>query len=375
MLTRFDDFPVHQTPEPVAHPASSDRNVYDRYWFNGYPEDGSFYFGVAMGLYPNRNVLDCGFSVVRGGEQHSFHGSRRAPGEPSDTSVGPFRLEVVDPMRVIRVILEPNETGIPADLTFTARTACVEEGRQTIRQDNGRVVFDVCRFGQYGRWDGEIKYAGRNLPVDGAQTYGTKDRSWGVRPVGEQETGGPPMARIPQFYFAWAPINWPDKATHFGVMEHEDGHAWHQDGAILPAYEDPAAIPGVEDPGTKKMAAVAHDIAYVQGTRRAAAAKVTLVERSGERHTMELEPIMCFRMKGIGYTHPEWNHGRWKGELEIAGESWKTEDINELALDSVHIQQLVRARMDGQEGIGALEQMCIGPHAPSGFTSFLDGAP
>jgi hypothetical protein len=158
-------------------------------------------------------------------------------------------------------------------------------------------------------------------------------------------------------------------------MEHEDGHAWHQDGAILPVYEDPSAIPGAEDPGTRKMAAVSHDIAYVPGTRRAAAARVSLIERNGDRHTMELEPILCFRMKGIGYTHPEWNHGRWKGELEIAGESWKTEDINELALDSVHIQQLVRARMDGQEGIGALEQMCIGPHAPSGFTSFLDGAP
>ena len=152
MLTRFDDYPIHQIAEPVAHPASSDRNVYDRYWFNGYPEDGAFYFGIAMGLYPNRGVLDCGFSIVRDGEQHSFHGSRRAPGEPSDTSVGPFRIEVLEPMRSIRVTLEPNETGISADLTFTARTACVEEGRQTIRQDSGRVVFDVTRFGQFGRW-------------------------------------------------------------------------------------------------------------------------------------------------------------------------------------------------------------------------------
>jgi hypothetical protein len=375
MLTRFDDYPIHQVPEPVAHPASSDRNVYDRYWFNGYPKDGSFYFGIAMGLYPNRNVQDCGFSIVRDGEQHSFHGSRRAPGEPSDLNVGPFRIEVLEPMRSLRVILEPNETGISAELKFTARTACVEEGRQTIRQDSGRVVFDVTRFGQYGHWEGEIRYGGRSLPIDSAQTYGTKDRSWGIRPVGEPETGGPPMSRLPQFYFAWSPINWPDKCTHFGVMEHEDGHAWHQDGAILPVYDDPTAIPGVKDPGTRKMAAVAHDIVYASGTRRASAARVTLVERNGTRHVMELEPLLPFRMKGIGYSHPEWGHGRWKGELAIAGESWKTDDLNELAMDTVHIQQLVRAKMDGQEGIGALEQMCIGPHAPSGFTQFLDGAP
>ena len=76
MLTKFDDYPIHQTPEPVAHPASSDRNVYDRYWFNGYTDDGEFYFAVGMGLYPNRGIIDCGFSIVRDGEQHAFHASQ-----------------------------------------------------------------------------------------------------------------------------------------------------------------------------------------------------------------------------------------------------------------------------------------------------------
>ena len=94
MLTRFDDYPIHQTPEPVAHAASSDRNVYDRYWFNGYTDDGEFYFAVGMGLYPNRGILDCAFSIVRGGEQHAFHGSRRAPAEPSDSTVS---LSVIVP--------------------------------------------------------------------------------------------------------------------------------------------------------------------------------------------------------------------------------------------------------------------------------------
>jgi len=30
-------------------------------------------------LYPNLGILDCGFSIVRDGEQHAFHASRRAP--------------------------------------------------------------------------------------------------------------------------------------------------------------------------------------------------------------------------------------------------------------------------------------------------------
>ena len=142
----------------------------------------------------------------------------------------------------------------------------------------------------------------------------------------------------------------------------------------MPAYGSLEEIPGVMDEGIRAMASVEHEIEYAPGTRRAKSARIALVERSGERHEISLEPLLCFRMKGIGYTHPEWGHGRWKGELAIGGESWKTADLNELALENIHIQQVMRARSDGREGIGVLEQICLGPHAPSGFKEFLDGA-
>src|SRR5882757_7191419 len=56
MLNKLDDYPIHQTPEPIAHAATSDRNAYDRTWFNGYSQDGSRYFGVGMAIYPHRGV-------------------------------------------------------------------------------------------------------------------------------------------------------------------------------------------------------------------------------------------------------------------------------------------------------------------------------
>jgi hypothetical protein len=58
MLSRFDDYPIHQTAEPVFHTASSDRFHYDRFWYNGHARDGSFYFGVGMCRYPNLGILD-----------------------------------------------------------------------------------------------------------------------------------------------------------------------------------------------------------------------------------------------------------------------------------------------------------------------------
>jgi hypothetical protein len=374
MLSRLDDYPIHQTPEPIAHPATSDRNVYDRYWFNGYQDDGEFYFGVGMGLYPHRGILDCGFSIVRGGEQHSFHGSRRAPTDPSETEVGPFRIEVVEPMRVLRLIIDDNKTGIACDLTFTARTACVEEGRQTLR-NGARVVMDSTRFAQFGRWQGTIRYDGEEVRIDPSRVFGTKDRSWGVRPVGERETGGAPGGGMPQIFFLWAPIHWPNRCTHFGTFDDAAGHAWHQDGALVPVHDGGIEdIPGVTDPETVTVRHVEHEIDYLPGTRRARSAAIALIEDTGKRHEIELTPLLCFQMKGIGYLHPEWGHGHWKGDLEIAGESWKSADLDPMALENQHIQQVVRARMGDDEGIGVLEQIALGKHARYGFKEVLDPA-
>jgi len=373
MLSKFDDYPIHQTPEPIAQAASSDLNVYDRYWFNGYSEDGEFYFGIGLGVYPNRGIMDCAFSLVRDGVQHAFHASRRIPAERSETQVGPFRIEILEPMRSCRVVLEPNETGIDCDLLFVPRTACVEEGRQTSRR-GGRILMDATRFGQFGSWRGRVRVPDASLEIDPARVRATKDRSWGIRPVGDPAAAGAPPTDLPQVFFLWAPIHWQDRCSYFGVFEDADGHAWHQDGLIVPAYGSPDEIPGVEEPDVERMTRVEHRIVYHKGTRRAESAELELVSRSGERHEIELEPLLCFRMKSIGYMHREWGHGFWKGELAMAGESWRCDDLDPLALENQHIQQVVRARMGDREGIGVLEQLCIGPHARYGFKELLDGA-
>ena len=215
MLNRLDDYPIHQTPEPVAHPATSDRNVYDRTWFNGYTADGAYYFGIGMAIYPHRGVLDCAFSVVeQGGRQHCFYGSRRAPLERTDMRVGPFRLEILEPLRRTRVVLDDNESGVSCDLTFSARTSAIQENRQTRYQGN-RAVYDVTRFDQFGRWSGTLQHPDGCISVDDATCHGTKDRSWGVRRVGEAETGGAPQTSGSSF---WEPTSaWRQRGIVFVI--------------------------------------------------------------------------------------------------------------------------------------------------------------
>ena len=75
MLTVLDDYPIHQTPEPLAHVSTSDHNFYDRYWYNAHDRDGLFYFGVGACRYANLGIFDCSLSLAIDGEQHAFHGS------------------------------------------------------------------------------------------------------------------------------------------------------------------------------------------------------------------------------------------------------------------------------------------------------------
>ena len=50
---------------------------------------------------------------------------------------------------------------------------------------------DVAVTGEIGRWEGEVRYDGKTVPIDATRVYGTKDRSWGVRPVGEATPAAP----------------------------------------------------------------------------------------------------------------------------------------------------------------------------------------
>jgi hypothetical protein len=370
MLNRFDDYPIHQTPEPIAVPATSDRNVYDRTWFNGYRTDATQFFGLGMAVYPHRGVLDGAFSVVeRGGRQHAFYGSRRAPAERTDMSVGPFRIEVVEPLRQTRVVLDENESGLACDLTFSARTGAIEEARQTLWSGTRRVM-DATRFDQFGRWTGTVRHPDGEFAVD--EWYGTKDRSWGIRGVGEPEVGGAPNTGLRSAFFLWAPLIWDDHVSHAIFFDGPNGEALVREGLEAPLFAAEGDVP--DDHIDTRMATAAHRVTYHPGTRLAARAEIDLVRIDGSVRTITLEPELRFQMKGLGYGHPRWKQGAWQGELEIGGETFDPADLDLLAPENIHVQQVVRASDGEREGIGVLEQVVFGPHAPSGLTGLLDGA-
>jgi hypothetical protein len=371
VLTSFDDYPIHQASVPIANSASGDVNQYDRYFFNGYSSDGSLYFAAAMGLYPNRHVADAAFCVVRPTgegdtrEQASVFVSQRAPADRRDaTRLGPIEVRVIEPLHVLRVLVDAPEQGIRTDLTFTRRSPVIEEPHFFQRTGN-RTFMDYTRLTQFGSWQGWLEVDGERIEVDPVDVLGSRDRSWGIRPVGEPAAQGAPTG-WPQFFWLWAPVNFPSCSTHFDVNEYADGRRWHEVGAFAPVGETEAVSSRtVEWRGE-----------WRPGTRWAAWLEYDLVHWDGSVDTVRLEPMYEFHMRGIGYGNPEFGHGYWKGELVVGGERISSPVDTPCAREHVHVQAMCRAtltRADGsvEHGLGILEQLAFGDHV-SGLRGILD---
>src|SRR5262245_22917569 len=169
MLTWGDDYPIHQTPEPVAF-AGSDRNFYDRYFFNGQSADGSLFFAAALGVYPHLDVIDAAFCVLVDGQQHNIRASRRLNSERMNLHVGPLEVTVIEPLKRLGVKITDNDGAITADLTFDARHAPIEEPRFT-RRNGPRLFMDSTRMTQNGAWSGDIIINGQTLHLDAKTTF------------------------------------------------------------------------------------------------------------------------------------------------------------------------------------------------------------
>jgi len=364
MLTKADDFPIHQTPDPIAY-SGTDRNFYDRYFFNGYTTDGEVFFGAAMGIYPHLNIIDAAFAVRIAGVQYNLHASRHLHMERMDTHVGPIRVEVVEPLQRLRVVVDDNAHGISADLSFTGRHFPLEEPRTT-RRNGPRIVQDVTRLTQLGRWSGWIRQGNRTITLDDATTPGTRDRSWGVRHVGMRDPQPPATPQEFQVWWYWLPAHFEDRIVHFYINEDGDGKSWN------------VAMIMIHDNGTIEHLREARlAVEFIEGSRHPKAAVVTARNENGGIWRIDIGIGRRFFLTGLGYMNPEWSHGFNKGPLAIGYDEIATDLIVKHEAPYQHSQAFAPVRMtmpDGtvQTGHGSFESIVMGRHDPSGLTSMFD---
>ncbi|MER3452146.1 MAG: hypothetical protein C4344_00080 [Acidimicrobiia bacterium] len=362
-LSPLDEYPVHQIAEVVRHVGTSDRNFYDRYYFNCFDLSGTTMVVMGMGQYPNLGTQDAFILVVRDGMHRVVRASREMPPDRMDTTVGPFRIEVPEPLRRLRFLLEPNEHGIAADLTWEAASPPVLEPRH-LRREVGRVTFDTQRFAQTGGWRGTLTVGGEVLSVVPEQWWGTRDRSWGVRPVGEPEPAGIRATRPSNFFWLYCPVRFADFSVVYIVQEEPDGRRVIEDATRV--WHDPAR-------GTEWLGRPDHELRFRPGTRTVVGA--TLCFDGGP--AMEVTPLVPAAIAvGTGYgLDADWRHGMYQGPLVVQGRAWSLDDPFVQAGMFAVVDNAARFQLDGSEGYGLFEVAVVGPHGRYGFTGWDDMAP
>src|SRR5690349_18829726 len=166
MIGPLDEYPIHQAPLPITRVASSDRNFYDRCYFNAMDTaSGEHMLVTGLGYYPNLGVKDAYVLVRRGDTQTAVHLSDEIDGNRLDQRVGGYRLEVVEPLQKLRLVLEETD-GIGMDLTWEGSGPVVQELPHLMLASDVRPTLDAQRFAQLGSWSGTLLVDGEETVVD-----------------------------------------------------------------------------------------------------------------------------------------------------------------------------------------------------------------
>lgn len=367
----LDEFPIHQAPLSMAEVVSSDRNAYDRCYFNAHGRTGDPFLVTGLGVYPNLGVID-GYATVRvGNRQLTVRAADALDGHDRlAPSVGPFAIEVIEPLERLRYTCDGDDHGVGFDLTWQASFPAVDEQPHRWRQGQ-RPVLDAQRFAQLGTWEGELRVDGTTHPVTPDRWLGSRDRSWGIRPVGEAEPPGRNADEaIEGFWWLYLPLRFEDFAVMVIVQEDPDGYRVLNDAVrIWPA----AAGRRPEQLGWPRV-----EVHYRPGTREPTGASVALTSGDGSPLTLEVESLGYVALNaGTGYGgDPGWAHGTWKGRDWVEGVNVDLSEASVAAMVPFGLVDHVgRATLDGHEGWGLFEHGTFGRHDPSGFADFGSVAP
>jgi hypothetical protein len=312
VLLGIDEFPFHQTPDTFAAVAGTDPSWSDGHYICAADQAGRIALTSNVRLYQNNDVLD-GFVCLRHADrQHNVRVSRRLRPDMEHLGAGPLRIEIIEPLQSVRLVLDENEVGITLDLTcHTSNVPYM--GPIEVRQLGGRQLSQRATYEITGEAAGWVEVDGERVELQRETASFFRNHSWGFQPPRGRpvDHGAPtPSKRSPGLRH-WVLFHTPDHGGFF--FEDPSGRAAAGRGAILRAER---IVP---------VTAIEHDLEFFRGGRRVRRGAFRLTDVDAEVREYEFENLGWVYCQGGGYFggfDDGLGQGVYRGDEHLEGEVW-----------------------------------------------------
>ncbi|MFE5555842.1 hypothetical protein [Streptomyces sp. NPDC056544] len=364
----LDEYPIHQAPLSMKHVVSGDRNAYDRCIFHVFDHAGRAVLILGLGVYPNAGVIDAYATLRIGDELLAVRASDALTDDRMNLAVGPLSVTVDVPLQqlTLHCAADPADPhGLSYDITWTAEFPAVWEPHHVQRRGD-RLMLEGRRFVQAGQVAGTIRAKGEEFTLTPGEWTGTRDRSWGVRPIPGEEGGRAADEYRPEgFHWLWIPVRFEDRFVVVIAQEDADGHRTLSEAVQV--------FPEGSGRHDVQLGWPHTEIRYRPGSRHPERAVVHLTDPSRKPLELGVE-ILNSSPLAVGAGYPpaaDWQHGTWQGR------GWSDRRVYDLSDPAAHpmaafgvTDHSARFTLDGQIGHGIFEHGSFGRHDPSGFADY-----
>ena len=150
-----------------------------------------------------------------------------------------------------------------------------------------------------------MRVGGDTIAVEPSTWLGSRDRSWGIRPVGDADAPGRTAddTGTGGFWWLYVPLRFEEFSIIVMAQERPDGYRTLNDAKRVWA-----------DGRVEQLGWPVYDITYRSGSRHPEHATLRMHDMRGKPVTVEIDTLGFVPLHlGPGYGDADWAHGQWKG--------------------------------------------------------------
>jgi hypothetical protein len=263
MLSKMDDYLIHQTGEPLAAVASDHADWQEAVYFNAQDAEGQLSVVAGLDILPNSQYVRAFLFTLHRGEHTSYMCAGPLENWREEIRAGTMSFSIVDPLRAWHLDLADQANDVQVSLDFRAR--CPAYHYAPIRCGvDGELGIDQSYYSQAGIYEGSARVGAGEF----TRLRGLRARRWGPLV----------MNRLP--FYHWISLDLPDRCINAWQFESSEGEVLYCDGAVVSQAGAVTRITGLE-----------HDWTLPEGSRHPSRTRLVLSTDSGEKLLVDCREI------------------------------------------------------------------------------------